>query len=74
LAHYSKYVKPGARVLSTSQSGQESSLSRVAFLNPDGGKVLVVTNSGAATAVDLVEGGNQVRLDLPADSVTTLRW
>lgn len=74
LAHYSKYVKPGARVLSTSQSSQESSLSRVAFLNPDGGKVLVVTNSGAATAVDLVEGGKQVRLDLPADSVTTLRW
>jgi glucosylceramidase len=46
----------------------------VGFENPDGQRVLVVTNSGAATSAALRLGGMQADVSLDANSVTTLAW
>ncbi|HEY0778218.1 MAG TPA: glycoside hydrolase family 30 beta sandwich domain-containing protein [Gemmatirosa sp.] len=47
----------------------------VAFENPDGSGVLVLTNAGAAErATRVVAGDRAVEITLPADSVTTLEW
>jgi len=46
----------------------------VAFENPDGQRVLVVTNSGAARSVVLRLGEMKADVALDNNSVTTLVW
>jgi O-glycosyl hydrolase len=46
----------------------------VAFENPDGRKVLVVTNSGDATTVTIKQADKLAELALPASSIATLIW
>jgi O-glycosyl hydrolase len=46
----------------------------VACENPDGQKVLVLTNAGAARSIVLQMGAQIADLPLAADSVTTLAW
>jgi len=72
LAHFSRFVKRGA-VRIDSQSKIEG-LDQVAFQNPDGGYVLVVTNSGAARTVCVNVGGRVIDLELSKDSIATLTW
>jgi len=71
-AHYSRSVRQGA--VRVESAGDIPDVSHVAFLNPDGGTVAVVTNSGAAKAVSLTAGSNQAALQLAPKSVTTLIW
>jgi O-glycosyl hydrolase len=47
---------------------------QVAFENPDGQKVLVVTNAGPAGTASINQGGRTAEVSLVADSVTTLVW
>jgi glucosylceramidase len=72
IAHFSKFVKRGAKRIE-SQSKIEG-LDQVAFENPDGGLVLVVTNSGPARTVSVELGGKVVDLELAKDSMATLEW
>jgi len=46
----------------------------VALENPDGERVVVLTNPGAAANVDLRIANLTAPVSLPAKSVTTLLW
>ena len=72
IAHFSKFVRRGAKRIE-SQSKVEG-LDHVAFENPDGGRVLVVTNSGAARTVSVSLGDRVADLELGKDSMATLCW
>jgi glucosylceramidase len=71
-AHYSREVRRGARVLST--SGGASGVGHVAFVNPDRSYVLVLTNSGLERDVECAMGGKRLKVHLPHQSVVTLKW
>ena len=69
----SRFVKPGAvRIGSPEKIGD---LRTVAFQNRDGGRVLLVLNTGK-TAADfaIVEGGKRFKASIPARAATTFTW
>lgn len=72
LAHYSKTVQRGARVIASNSS--LPGVEHVAFANPDGTFVLVLTNQGKESDMLCVFQGKVIRANLPADSVLTLQW
>ena len=72
LAHFSRAIRRGAR-----RFGSESTLpgiSHAAFANPDGTRVLVVTNSGPAQTATVQMGTMRANIGLEKDSVTTWVW
>jgi glucosylceramidase len=71
-AHYSRAIRRGARRFDS--QGELDKVSHAAFANPDGGKVVVLTNSGAERMVRLQLAGMMAQATLPADSVVTLTW
>jgi len=71
-AHFSRLIRRGARRFDS--QGMAPELSHVACENPDGQKVLVVTNAAAARSVLLQMGGWVVDLPLAANCITTLAW
>jgi glucosylceramidase len=71
-AHFSRVVKRGARRFET--TGKLAGVEHVGFENPDGQKVLVVTNIGPAKTATLNQASKTADLALPADSITTLLW
>lgn len=72
-AHYSRHVRRGARVLES--TGGRAGVANVAFENPDGSRVVVLTNRGTSgTSQRVVVDDRAVTMTLPADSVTTLAW
>jgi glucosylceramidase len=71
-AHYSKSVQRGASVIRS--SGEFADVDHVAFQNPDGSHVLVVTNQGVEKKIACQFAGQSLELELPHDSVTTLVW
>lgn len=73
LAHYSKSVKRGARVIA-SNSSSLSGVEHVAFANPDGTFVLVLTNQGKEHDIQCTFKGQSLCTKLPGDSVLTLQW
>lgn len=70
LAHFSKYVKRGARCID-SQCDVDR-VSCVAFRNPDGGYAVVVSNAGDAANLSLVVKDRYAQAALPARSLCTL--
>lgn len=72
LAQFSKFIRRGARRFYS--QGAFKDLMHVAFQNPDGSKVVVVTNSGPARTVSLQLGPAHADVQLEPDSVTTLVW
>jgi glucosylceramidase len=72
LAHYSKTVRRGARVIASSSS--LAGVEHVAFANPDGTFVLVVTNQGKERDIQCGFQGKLLSISLPADSVLTMQW
>jgi glucosylceramidase len=69
----SRFVRPGAvRIGSPEKVGD---LRTVAFQNRDGGRVLLVLNTGK-TAADfaIVEGGKRFKASIPARAATTFTW
>jgi glucosylceramidase len=73
LAHVGRFVTPGADVIdSTSHPG---TIESVAFLNPDGSHVLLVTNTGSGPARFGVQADDRwFRYALPAGAVATFTW
>jgi glucosylceramidase len=71
-AHYSKAVRRGARVIAT--KGSFPKVDHVGFANPDGSYVLVLTNQGEQRDIRCRFDGKSLEAQLPANSVTTLRW
>jgi hypothetical protein len=73
LGHLAKFVPPGAyRIASDANT---NALENVAFVNPDGSKVLVVLNPGQdSTTFDVRWNGQYFSYSLPAQSVATFKW
>jgi glucosylceramidase len=72
IAQLSKFVPPGAVRISSSEPG---GLSSVAFVRPDGKKVLLVLNDGAASISFNIKYKNKwAVVSLPAGSAGTYTW
>jgi len=73
LAHFSRFVRPGAVRVKT--SGSQDGIRAMAFKRPDGGMVLEIMNSRKEDIdVNVSWHGRLVRLKLPAVSITTALW
>nr|WVH17030.1 beta-1,3-glucanase 13.3 [Archangium sp.] len=74
IAQYSKYVKPGAKRISSSY-GSASTVTNVSFLNPDNTIVSVVINQTASSQrFKLSSEGWELLATLPAKTVGTYTW
>jgi glucosylceramidase len=71
-AHYSKLMQRGARVIAS--TCKLNDLEHVAFENPDGTHLLVLTNAGVEQKVLCQAGKQALELTLEPESITTLRW
>ena len=71
-AHYSKSIKPGARRFESRASAED--VQHVACENPDGGRVVVLTNRGARRTAVLRMGQSAAEVPLESNSVTTCVW
>jgi glucosylceramidase len=73
LAHFSKFVRPGAVRVQT--TGKSQRVRVMTFQTPDGGLVAQLLNSGNSdSAVNLISRGRTLHLTLPARSITTATW
>jgi glucosylceramidase len=75
LAHFSRFVLPGAVRLKSTDTDADKGIANVAFKNDDGSIVLVMVNINTeARRVSVAQG--QMRFDymMPAESVATLVW
>jgi glucosylceramidase len=71
-AHFSRHIRRGARRFDS--AGEIAGVDHVAFENPDGQKVLVIANSGAARGAHVKLAGDVAEIRLPEDSLSTLCW
>jgi glucosylceramidase len=72
-AHFTRAMQRNAVVIAS--EGDVIDVQHVAVVNPDGQYAAVLTNNGKTPAtVQLRDRGSMVKVDLPADSVTTLTW
>jgi glucosylceramidase len=73
LAHFSKFVRPGAVRVET--RGRAKGVRVMTFETPEGGYVAQLLNSRTAAAeISLAAGSKTLRLVLPARSITTATW
>lgn len=72
LAHFSRSIQRGARRFDS--QGVWENLHHVACENPNGQRVVTITNTAAARPLALQLGGLMAELTLTPDSVTTLTW
>jgi glucosylceramidase len=71
-AHFSRLIRRGAHRFDS--QGASANVHHVACENPDGQKILVLTNPDEARPVAVQMGASTVELTLAKDSVTTLAW
>jgi glucosylceramidase len=77
LAHFSKFVRPGAHRVGASVAGLPDGVEvrALAFRNDDGTLALELLNASATdSAVRVRSGGWAADLTLPAVSISTLTW
>jgi glucosylceramidase len=73
IAQFSKYIHRGARRIDSQTNLAD--LDHIAFINPDGQKVLVLTNAGPERTLSVQCGADRTtNFQLEPDSVTTLVW
>ena len=71
--HASRFVYQGARRIDS--EGGPKDLDHVAFTNPDGSTVLIVSNSAAKAQRFTVQApGKRFAYELPASGVVTITW
>jgi len=71
-AHFSRNVRRGAKRFES--TGDVKGVEHVAFENPDGKKVLVLSNSGGMRTITLKQGAKVVEFPVAAGSVSTIMW
>ncbi|WP_428993105.1 glycoside hydrolase family 30 protein [Luteibacter rhizovicinus] len=76
LAHFSRFVLPGAVRVSSTDTDADKGIANVAFRNAfDGSIVLVMVNINAnARHVSVVEGRTRFEYTMPPESVATFVW
>jgi len=72
LAHFSRVLRRGARRFES--QCQAANLAHIAFENPNGERVLVLTNLGAERTLAINMGLSSSAISLAENSVTTLIW
>lgn len=73
MAHYSKTIQRGARVIAS--QGEIAGIDHVAFENPDGKHVLVLTNKGDQRQVQFGQSSaDKITATLEPGSITTVVW
>ena len=71
-AHYSKVIQRSANVFAS--WGDLEKIDHVAAQNPDGSRVLILTNTGREQTVQCTLRDQSLSVSLPPDSITTLVW
>jgi glucosylceramidase len=71
-AHYSKLIQTGGRVIAS--WGEMPGIDHVAVENPDGSRVLVITNTGDEQPIQCTQAYESLEVTLPPNSVTSLAW
>ena len=71
-AHFSRNVRRGAKRFES--TGDVKGVEHVAFENPDGQRVLALSNPGDAKTVTLKQATKMVELPVASNSVTTIVW
>ena len=71
-AHFSRNLKRGARRFDS--SGTVQGVEHVAFENPAGERVLILSNWGNAKTITLKQATKVVEISIPADSVSSVVW
>ncbi|MDY0344810.1 MAG: glycoside hydrolase family 30 beta sandwich domain-containing protein [Lentimicrobium sp.] len=75
LAHFSKFVRPGAVRVSTEVPGIAGETGAVAFQNSDGSKVMIIANyAGEMKSYTVKQQGKIFIATVPPTSVVTLVW
>ncbi|MFA7339752.1 MAG: glycoside hydrolase family 30 beta sandwich domain-containing protein [Candidatus Obscuribacterales bacterium] len=74
LAHFSKFIERGAKRIESKALKTTQEISHIAFLNPSGERVLVLTNLGPEKTISIEEGKSVAEITLTKESVTTLAW
>ena len=72
LAHFSRMIQRGARRFDSEDTITD--VSHVAFENPSGSKVVVLTNGGEQRTVNLRSANLGCEVGLEKNSITTLTW
>ena len=70
--HYNHAARRGARVIDS--QGEIEGIAHVGFLNPDGRKCLVLSNTGPGRTVRVRVPGAACDIALPGNSLTNLNW
>jgi glucosylceramidase len=71
-AHYSSFIRRGARRFDSQTAAKD--LCHASFENPNGERVLVLTNAAPARDCEVRIGNATASIPLEADSLTTLIW
>ena len=75
IAHFSKFVRPGALRLAFNKSQDIPNLGISAFLNPDGSKAMVAANySDNAQTFSVNQGNRYFTYSIAAKAVVTITW
>jgi glucosylceramidase len=75
IAHFSKFVRPGAVRLAYNKPASIINIGISAFLNPDGSKAMVVANyNNDSRTFCLNQGGKYFTCNVPGKSVATYHW
>jgi len=75
LAHFSKFVRPGAKRIASSEAQSGSGIFNVAFQNEDGSIALIVLNESDNSRELLVNISEEsFKVNMPSKSVTSLTW
>src|SRR5205814_5455321 len=72
LSHFSKFVRPGSRRIEC--AGGSTQINFVGFQNPDGSISLDVINNGEEMDCKIAWHNKIIIQNLPAHSITTLKW
>jgi len=72
MSHFSRSISRGSRRFDSARGPAD--VYHVAFENPDGQRVLIVTNPGPERSIQVVGPGMAADASLSQDSVTTLTW
>ena len=75
IGHFSRFVRPGAFRIQSTDFESTTGLNSVAFINPDGSKVLVVSNASAeGRSITVKWEGAQFSYYISGTSVATFVW
>ena len=75
LAHFSKFVRPGAKRVHSTNFDNSLGLKNITFINTDGTKVMVILNeSSSVRNIAIKDGDTKINYTIEANAVATIVW